>query len=225
MGIRERQQRERESVRHAILDAARTLFTEQGYQHVSIRRIAERIEYSPAAIYSYFDSKDAIFFALAEEGFGLLVEMGFALPEADSPLETLQARLMGLYHFTERYPEHFALMFLDRTVPRIRDHREQFAGLMALREQMVEVVRQCIRSGALPATVEPYAALRLLLTSVHGACVARLCQRLAPGESGEALARDALTVLIAGLQAGARMSFKATLCGLPTPAPQAEAAS
>ena len=44
----------------------------KGYQNVSIRKIAERIEYSPAAIYGYFPSKDDIFFALAEEGFRLL---------------------------------------------------------------------------------------------------------------------------------------------------------
>ncbi len=72
MGIKERQERDREAVRRAILDAARELFVAEGYQNVSIRKIAERIEYSPAAIYSYFPSKDDIFFALAEEGFRLL---------------------------------------------------------------------------------------------------------------------------------------------------------
>src|ERR1700745_4340164 len=72
MGIRERQERDRETVRRAILDAARDLFVDEGFQNVSIRKIAERIEYSPAAIYGYFPSKDDIFFALAEEGFRLL---------------------------------------------------------------------------------------------------------------------------------------------------------
>ena len=72
MGVKERQEREREAVSRAILDAARDLFVAEGYQNVSIRKIADRIEYSPAAIYSYFPSKDDIFFALAEEGFRLL---------------------------------------------------------------------------------------------------------------------------------------------------------
>src|SRR5438477_64637 len=72
MGIKERQERDREAVRRAILDAARELFVAVGFENVSIRKIAERIEYSPAAIYSYFPSKDDIFFALAEEGFRLL---------------------------------------------------------------------------------------------------------------------------------------------------------
>ena len=72
MGIKERQDRERHAVRESILTAARDLFVAEGYGQVSIRKIAERIEYSPAAIYSYFPSKDDIFFALAEEGFARL---------------------------------------------------------------------------------------------------------------------------------------------------------
>ena len=72
MGIKERQERDREAVRRSILDAARELFVAEGFQNVSIRKIAERIEYSPAAIYGYFPSKDDIFFALAEEGLRLL---------------------------------------------------------------------------------------------------------------------------------------------------------
>ena len=72
MGIKERQERDREAVRRSILDAARELFVTEGYRNVSIRKIAEKIEYSPAAIYGYFPSKDDIFYALAEEGFRLL---------------------------------------------------------------------------------------------------------------------------------------------------------
>src|SRR5436190_938449 len=72
MGIKERQERDREAVRRAILDAARDLFVSEGYNNVSMRKIAERIEYSPASIYSYFPSKDDIFFERAEEGFRLL---------------------------------------------------------------------------------------------------------------------------------------------------------
>ena len=80
--VKERQQQEREAISRAILDAARTLFVAEGYQNVSIRKIAERIGYSPAAIYSYFDSKDDIFLALAEEGFHMLFESGVCAREA-----------------------------------------------------------------------------------------------------------------------------------------------
>src|SRR5437868_15486907 len=91
MGIKERQERDREAVRRSILDAARELFVAEGFQNVSIRKIAERIEYSPAAIYGYFPSKDDIFYALAEEGFRLLHASDDAteLDAALAPLEPL----------------------------------------------------------------------------------------------------------------------------------------
>src|SRR5258705_11629421 len=72
MSSKERHERDRQRIQKAILDAARDLFIKEGYQHVSMRKIADRIEYSPAAIYSYFESKDDIFFALAAEGFHIL---------------------------------------------------------------------------------------------------------------------------------------------------------
>src|SRR5215213_11936500 len=57
MGTRERRDREREEIRAKILDAARDLFASQGYEAVSMRKIAEAIEYSPTAIYVHFDDK------------------------------------------------------------------------------------------------------------------------------------------------------------------------
>jgi AcrR family transcriptional regulator len=209
MGIKERHERERESVRSAILDAARTLFTTEGYQNVSIRKIAERIEYSPAAIYSYFPSKDDIFFALAEEGFQLMVEMGEDAPVADSPLDTLRGRLGALYRFSVAHPEHCALMFFDRSVPRIIKHREQFRLLVDMRRRMAEGLQQCVDGGELPRGTEPYAALRVLLTAAQGAVAARLFNRLAPSEDGEALAHDVVELAIAGIRAGAPISFRA----------------
>src|SRR5438132_13839599 len=119
MGIKERQERDREAVSRAILDAARELFVTEGYRNVSIRKIAEKIEYSPAALYGYFPSKDDIFYALAEEGFRLL-------HGADGPtltvqlegleqLERIKAILWRLYEFSREHPQYFELMFVDRS--------------------------------------------------------------------------------------------------------------
>src|SRR4030081_1505419 len=101
MGIKERQVRDREAVRRAILDAARDLFVSEGYQNVSIRKVAERIEYSPAAIYGYFSSKDDLFFALAEEGFRLLGDPGDLVKRERlgslAPLDHLRAIFWRVY--------------------------------------------------------------------------------------------------------------------------------
>src|SRR5205823_8433300 len=107
MGIKERQERDREAVSRAILDAARELFVSEGYRNVSIRKIAEKIEYSPAAIYGYFPSKDDIFYALAEEGFHLLhagedPDRRDAALASLEPLDRLKAIFLRLYEFSRR---------------------------------------------------------------------------------------------------------------------------
>src|SRR6188472_2023479 len=108
MGIKERHERDREAVRRAILDAARELFVAEGFQQVSIRKIAERIEYSPAAIYSYFPGKDDIFFALAEEGFRILADQAQAGAQGiTDPLDRLRRGLWGFYLFSKSHPEYF----------------------------------------------------------------------------------------------------------------------
>src|SRR3954465_8710169 len=122
MGIRERHTRERENVRSAILAAARSLFLAQGYANVSMRKIAEQIEYSPGAIYSYFASKEDIFFALAEEGVQCLrahcpTQIGVA--GSSSPLDQVRAAIWCFYTFSKEQPEYFSLIFVDGAVPRI----------------------------------------------------------------------------------------------------------
>ena len=67
MGIVERKEREKEEMRRLMLDAALTLFREKGLDAVSIRNIAEMIEYSPATIYLYYKDKSEILSALQYE--------------------------------------------------------------------------------------------------------------------------------------------------------------
>src|SRR5215203_3600787 len=164
MGIKERQERDREAVRRAILDAARELFVTEGFQNVSIRKIAERIEYSPAAIYGYFPSKDDIFFSLAEEGFRLLgdpasVRDDPALKDAP-PLEHVRAAFWRLYEFSREQPQYFALMFVERSVPRISREYERFAFAREGKQQILEQITAAIEAGDLPASVDPMLAMR-----------------------------------------------------------------
>ncbi len=211
MGIKERQVRDREAVRRAILDAARELFVVDGFQHVSIRKIAERIEYSPAAIYGYFPSKDDIFFALAEEGFRLLCDRGAPRPEAAevAPLDRVRAVFWRLYEFSREHPQYFALMFVDRSVPRISREYERFAFAREMKRNILQTVQSCIETGALPRSSDPAVAMRILMVGIVGVAVMRLSERLAPGEDADRLAADSLNVTLAGLQSGIALQSSA----------------
>jgi AcrR family transcriptional regulator len=211
MGVKERQEREREAVSRAILDAARALFVAEGYQNVSIRKIADRIEYSPAAIYSYFPSKDDIFFALAEEGFHLLFASAgpsASATESTEPIENVRAAFWHFYQFSRKHPEYFALMFVDRSVPRITHLRERFSFLSSMKERVTSQIKAAVDAGQLPTGSDPHTVFRILSTTVIGAAVVHLCNRFAPGEDADALARDTLEATLTGLRAGVALSFQ-----------------
>ena len=219
MGIKERQERDREAVRRSILDAARELFVTEGFQNVSIRKIAERIEYSPAAIYGYFPSKDDIFFALAEEGLRLLgdpsaVRRDPALKDAP-PLERVRAVFWRLYEFSRDQPQYFALMFVDRSVPRISREYERFAFARERKQHILEELQACIDAGELPTTLNTAVAMRALMVGVLGVAVLRLSDRLGPGEDPDLFAADVLNLTLAGLRSDVTLqSSGATDCPL-----------
>ena len=224
MGTKERQDRERQAVTASILDAARDLFVAEGYQSVSIRKIAERIEYSPAAIYSYFASKDDIFLALADEGFHRLDEKVRSAMRTGDALEDVRANWWAFYEFSQEQPAYFQLMFVDRSVPRITQQWEGFEFLQQMLGNAVAAVQRAIDAGQLPKTLSPNVAMHMLWASLMGPAVVGIRHRLASGEDYDALARDVLNATIAGLQSGVATTFVSCKCpdegiaGVPVPA-------
>jgi AcrR family transcriptional regulator len=213
MGIKERQERERQAVREAILQAARDLFTTEGYRNVSMRKIAERIEYSPAAIYSYFASKDDIFFALAEEGFRRLVAYGQAArKELADPLDGLRRSLWAFYEFSKDHPEYFELMFVDRSVPSLSQDFERFEFFRETSARAEADIRACIDRGLFSKGLDPAATLHVLWVGVLGVATIGLAKRLAPGEDPDALAHDIVEALLAGLTKDITTTFVASEC-------------
>ncbi len=206
MGIKERHERDREAVKRSILDAARELFVAEGFQHVSIRKIAERIEYSPAAIYGYFPSKDDIFFELAEEGLHLLGDPSAVSDDPQlrdaAPLDRVRAMFWRLYQFSCEQPQYFALIFVDRTVPRISREYERFAFARDRKQHIIRELQACIDAGALPNTLNTAVAMRALMVGVVGVAVLQLSDRLGPGEDPDLLAADVLNLTLAGLRSG-----------------------
>lgn len=216
MGIEERRDRERQAVTDSILDAARELFLAEGYPSVSIRKIAERIEYSPAAIYSYFPSKDDIFLALAKEGFHRLDAKVHAAMGGGDPLDDVRACWWAFYEFSKEQPEYFLLMFVDRSVPRITQQWDGFEFLQQLLNNAVAGIQKAIDAGAFPATLSANAAMHMLWAGLVGPAVVGIRHRLASGEDYDALARDVLNATIAGLQAGVATTFVSCKCVGPS---------
>ena len=114
MGIKERKDRERAEMRKMILNAAMELFVQEGYNGVSIRKIAKKVEYSPGSIYTYFEDKDSIFYALHVEGFELLYKKQISSQSINEPRERLLAQGKAYIEFALENQEYYDIMFILR---------------------------------------------------------------------------------------------------------------
>src|SRR5215467_7044030 len=112
MGVKERREREKLDTRDKILDAARELFITEGYEGVSMRRVADMIEYSPTAIYVHFADKNELFRELCHRDYARLAEVLQSSVATADPIERLR-RIGGIYvEFGTRYPNHYKFMFM-----------------------------------------------------------------------------------------------------------------
>ena len=107
-----RQQTMSQTRRALVLDAARAVFEEQGIEGASIREIARRAGYTPGAIYSYFDSKEAIYGALLAESLDRLnAAVACAQPEDARAASLLKAKALGWFGFYAENPRELDLGF------------------------------------------------------------------------------------------------------------------
>ncbi|MFL9669217.1 TetR/AcrR family transcriptional regulator [Variovorax sp. AB1(2024)] len=98
--------------RALVLDAARAVFLEAGIEGASIREIARRAGYTPGAIYSYFDSKEAIYGALLDESIQRLQTAVADAPESEGrPDQTLAAKAQAWFDFYAANPRELDLGF------------------------------------------------------------------------------------------------------------------
>jgi AcrR family transcriptional regulator len=116
MSVRERRERDRASRQQLIVTAARDLAEAEGWDAVTIRRLAERVEYSQPVLYSHFAGKAGIVRAVALEGFGELAdELRRARTEVPGPDAALHAVAAAYLRFAQSRPAVYDAMFVMPT--------------------------------------------------------------------------------------------------------------
>ncbi|HEX8276202.1 MAG TPA: TetR/AcrR family transcriptional regulator [Longimicrobiaceae bacterium] len=182
MGIAERRERERTELRQKILDAARELFVEHGYESVSMRMIAKRIEYSPTAIYFHFKDKEALFQELCATDFLTLGKTFRKIATVEDPVERLRAAGRAYAQFAIDFPHHYRLMFMTPTPgPRLdpddtrwvhRGNPEEDAYFF-----LKQTVEEGIRAGRFrPELDDPEELAQLVWAGVHGVVSLRIAK-------------------------------------------------
>ncbi len=112
MKIKTKKEQHKDDLRQLIIEAAKKLFSEEGYQATSIRKIAKVIGYSPTTIYLYFKDKNDILYALHQAGFMMLRDRFLPLAVVEDPFERLKALGKNYIDFALQNPEYYAAMFL-----------------------------------------------------------------------------------------------------------------
>lgn len=207
MGAKERREREKAATRQLILDSARDLLVAEGVDGVTMRRLGERIEYSPTAIYAHFADKEALLTELSVCDFRAFTDRFGLVPRELPPLQRLRGLGRAYVRFAAEHPAQYRHLFMTKR--EVSD-----AALAAKPEEdaydlLCATVAACVESGDIHpswADRKEHAA-QILWAALHGIVTLQMTMPrktdltlLPVGDLAEA----AMDVLVAGLQSPAR---------------------
>ncbi len=205
MGITERRERQKAELRDLILAAAARIIADEGFDAVTMRKIADAIEYSPATIYLHFASRDDIALELVRNGFAAL--MGHLAPAAAlaDPLERIEAIGRRYLEFAENEPQTYRLIFME-------DERFAAPIMLALKASendtgssafdfLLATVTELVERG-IYRPLPPHDIAALLWSSLHGIAALKLsCPQYPFEDSIAAPGALMIDILTRGLRA------------------------
>ena len=202
MGVRERRAREKRYLRQEIMDAASELFVKEGYENVSMRRIADRIEYSPTTIYLYFKDKAELLESICQETFAKLIQrLTKILDQPGDPIERLKRGLLAYVEFGLENPHHYRSTFMT-PLPDEVDHEKyvkpEAAGIQAF-DFLRRCVYDCIAAGRFK-TKDAELASQTLWAGVHGVTSLLITHTHFPWVGKEKVIRGVVYTIVAGLE-------------------------
>jgi AcrR family transcriptional regulator len=165
MSALSRRRKHREELRRLILDAAREIFVRQGYESFSMRKLAEKIEYSPGSVYLHFKNKEELFECLVDESFARLLKTLSALrngKELQDPVEELKKGMRAYVEFGLRNPNDYRFAFMLKP-PMVKRPYKVHGAFESLRN----IVGRCVGEKRFrPVDVETTS--QALWASIHG---------------------------------------------------------
>ncbi len=201
MKIDERRQREKRSLRQEILDAARDLFVAEGYESVSMRKIADKIEYSPTTIYLYFKDKNELLHEVCEEAFTKLSdEIVRSQRLGQTPVEVLRLGMFAYVAFGLLNPHHYEIVFVT---PKNTGNSAGYSFDASMGKAAFELlsasVANCMAAGDIRGgDVETLS--QTLWAGIHGITSLLIAHEGFPFVDRETLVSSVIDTMIAGLR-------------------------
>ncbi|HMH08984.1 MAG TPA: TetR/AcrR family transcriptional regulator [Terriglobales bacterium] len=198
MTLQKRRERYRSELRAETLSAARTLIQEEGYQGLTIRELAKRMECSPMALYSYFADKQALLTALALEGFEKLAKRLDSTVRRD-PLTALRKILLDYIAYAEENPREYRILFLSvETLGELKLTRQDLQERNPAFRALFKCVEMCVKAGVIEG--DAFAVSTVLWTAAHGAAALLITARNFPFGSRRLYAEEVVATMLSGTQ-------------------------
>jgi len=201
MGVKEKRAKYKEEFRREILDSAREIFISDGYDGFSMRKLAEKIDYSPTTIYLYFKNKDDLLLAICEEFFANFVaELNRIRSVSQDPVETLRQAFLYLIEFGLKNPNQYKVIFFTKSIyGTVCDLFEKESMARNTHLAFKEMVRDCIKAGRLRELDEDVITPALATVS-HGLVTMILHRPELLQERVDVIARSLVDALLRGYQ-------------------------
>lgn len=190
-------ERYRSEFRAATLAEARDLIKEEGWEGLTLRKLAQRMQCSPMALYTYFADKQALLTALALEGFEKLAKRHHGTSRRE-PLSALRKMMLDHIAFAEENPTEYRILFLSPQPPaEIKETRQEITENNPAFRLLFKSVQACIEAGVLQG--DAFAISTIVLTAAHGAASLLIAARF-PFGSHRRYAEEVVATTLSGLQ-------------------------
>ena len=201
MSIQARKEKEKEALRQKILAAARELFVDEGYENVSMRKVARKIEYSPTTIYLYFKNKAELLDSICDETHAnLLNTLETLFQDRSDPVETLRKCARAYTEFGLKHPEDYKLTIILR--PQYQKGLGLAEGSHATKmfNFLHAVVRECVQRKKF-RQVDIVTTSQAVWSAVHGVTSLLIAYPDFPWVDRDKLITQVIDTTIEGLKA------------------------
>ena len=166
MGLTERKLRQQQELKEQIIVCSREIVEKEGWASLSIRKIADAIEYSVPVIYKHFENKEAISAYFVKEGFIQLLD---SINQEIDPQENIATKIkqlsVGYWLFAAKYPKHYEIMF-GLGIPTCEKTNES-EEIKRVSNLMVSLIDEAIKASR-KKDLDRYLKLKTLWSILHG---------------------------------------------------------
>lgn len=208
MGSKERREREKTETRQLILETARQLFAEKGFEAVTMRMIADKIEYSPTAIYVHFADKDSLMRELCAGDFRSMSAAVVRAQKVEDPRDRLKKLGRAYLDFALDHPNSYMLLFMHQHERKALEKDEFDDPERSAYAMLKANVEYAIEKGAFhPDHHDPDTTAQLMWAGLHGLISLNLAMQQdgkVPWKPLKKMADLMMDVLLEGFRSGVK---------------------